>query len=326
MFESRASRRRGVTYAVLLALSLVLLALSGSPPVVELRRGIGFALAPIQGALAGATRTATSIFDALAEIEELRRSNQDLAAQVQRLEIEARQLEAVRIQNEELTALLQLKSVFDYETVAAEVIGRQTSTSERGVTLSQGADRGIEEGDIVVAEGGALVGRVIEAGANYSRVMLISDTRSVVVGAVEASRATGEVQGQASAALLMSRIPSSEAVVVGETVLTAGIDLGNGIRSPFPRGLVVGRVVDVQQDPNAVVQSAIVEPAAALEQLEYVLVITDYEGGILLAPSPGASAGEPAASEGAGATASPEASSGDGAPASDAAATRPPVP
>ena len=61
------------------------------------------------------------------------------------------------------------------KTVAAEVIGRQTSQSERVVTLDTGSDRGISVGDVVLADGGALVGRVVEVGPNFSRVLLVSD-------------------------------------------------------------------------------------------------------------------------------------------------------
>ena len=34
-------------------------------------------------------------------------------------------------------------------------------------------------------------------------------------------------------------------------------------------------------DPNEVVQTVFLEPAAPLDRLEFLLVITDYEGGIL---------------------------------------------
>jgi hypothetical protein len=74
--------------------------------------------------------------------------------------------------------------------------------------------------------------------------------------------------------------------------------LGAGVRSAFPKGLVIGRVVDVDRDPNAVVQTAFVAAAATLDKLEYVLVITDYEGGIPLeGPAASPTAG-PAASPG----------------------------
>ena len=53
-----------------------------------------------------------------------------------------------------------------------------------------------------------------------------------------------------------------------------------GIRSPYPKGFLIGTVIDARHDPNEVVQTVFLEPAANLDQLEFVLVITDYQGGI----------------------------------------------
>ena len=285
MFASRASRRRGVLYAVLMAAGLLLLALSGTPPMHELQRGIGFAMAPIQGALSGATRGVTSIVGALAEIDQLRRDNAALQESNQQLEVENRQLEEIKVQNQQLSQLLEVRGSLDYQTVAATVISRQVSQYERIVTIDQGTDRGIKLGDVVVAGGAALVGRVVDAGPDFSRILVISDTRSTVIGLVESSRTTGDVIGQLGGSLVMENIASTERVNLDDLVVTAGIDLGTGIRSPFPKGLIIGRIVDVQRDPNAVVQTAFVEPAADLDKLEYVLVITDYQGGLTPGPS-----------------------------------------
>jgi rod shape-determining protein MreC len=287
VFATRTSRRTGLAYAVLLAASLLLLAFSSTAPMREVRKGFGFAFAPIQGGLSGVTRGVSSVLTAIAEIDHLRRQNRELEARVQQLEVEQRQNGEIRIQNEQLTKLLEVKSALRYETVAAEVISRQTTQYERVVSISQGTDRGITVGDVVVAGGAALVGQVVEVGPNFSRVLLISDTRSTVIGLVEASRATGEVKGQLGGSLVMANIPSSDAIKIDDTVVTAGIDLGNGVRSPFPKGLVVGRVVDVQKDPNAVIQTAFVDPSAALDKLEYVLVVTDSGGnkGPIVLPS-----------------------------------------
>ena len=293
MFATRASRRRGIAYAVLVALSLVLLAVSRTAPMVELRRAFGFAFSPIQAGLSDATRSALSVFDALAEIDQLRRRNQELEERIQTLEVENRRNEEVRIQNEQLSALLQVRSALRYRTVAAEVVSRGISENERVVTINQGSDRGIEERDVVVAGGAALVGQVTEVGPNFSHVTLINDSRSLVIGLIETSRATGEVQGRITDTLEMTKIPATEEVKVDETVVTAGLTLGRGPRSPFPKGLLIGRVVSVDRDPTDVVQTAFVAPAAPLDRLEYVLVITDYEPGDAPRPSPSRSPAGP---------------------------------
>ncbi|MDQ3448969.1 MAG: rod shape-determining protein MreC [Chloroflexota bacterium] len=275
--DSRTTRRRAIVYALLVALCLLLLGASSTPPLQELRQGVGFALSPIQSALTGATRSVTSVFSAITEIAQLRRDNQALATRVQQLVAETRRLESVAAQNQQLTRLLGIRASLDYDTLAAEVIGRQVSPSERIAVLDRGTDDGVAIGDPVLAGEGALVGSVMEASSNRSVVLLLNDTRSVVIGLVESSRATGEVDGRLSAPLAMINIPSTDEVVVGDSVVTAGLDLGQEIRSPFPRGLLIGRVVDVRTDPNTVVQTALLEPAATLEKLEYVLVITDFD-------------------------------------------------
>ncbi len=286
-------------YAILMAAGLLLLALSGTTPMRDLQIVVGNMLTPAQSALSGATRSVGSIFGALSEIDQLQAQNRALEQQNQQLQVENRQLQEIRIQNDQLSALLGVQGSLDYSTVAATVVSREVSQYTRVITIDAGTDRGIALNDVVVADGGALVGSVWEVGSDFSRILLISDTRSTVIGLIESSRATGEVIGQLGGALVMQDIPATERVNLNDTVVTAGIDLGNGIRSPFPKGLLIGNIVDVQRDPNAVVQTAFINPASNLDKLEYVLVITDYHGGLPPAPS---SSGSPAASGAPGAS------------------------
>jgi rod shape-determining protein MreC len=277
MLATPLARRQATVYVALIVISLLLLALSNTAPLLELRQGIGFAMAPVQNVLRDGTRQVTSIFAAVSEIEQLRQENADLSRRVDELEIANSQLQIVKQQNDELTALLNVRSALDQKTVAAEVVTRVSNDQERVMSLDKGSDDGIRVDDPVVAGGGALVGQVIEVGPNFSRVMLLSDTRFVVAGMLENSKATGDVWGQLDRPLTMEGIAATETVVLGETVVTAGIDLGQDIRSPFPKGLLIGTVGDIDKSPNQVVQSALVQAAAPLDRLDYVLVIVDYQ-------------------------------------------------
>ncbi len=299
MFATRASRRRGMLWAVLMATGLLLLALSGTSPMRSLQVVVGNLLTPAQAALSGATRSVGSIVGALSEIDQLQAQNRALEQQNQQLSVENRQLQEIKIQNDQLSRLLGVQGSLDYSTVAATVVSREVSQYTRVITIDAGTDRGIALNDVVVADGGALVGSVWEVGSDFSRILLISDTRSTVIGLIESSRATGEVIGQLGGALVMQDIPATERVNLNDTVVTAGIDLGNGIKSPFPKGLLIGSIVDVQRDPNAVVQTAFINPASDLDKLEYVLVITDYHGGLPPVPS---SSGSPSAAGSPGAS------------------------
>lgn len=275
-----AARRRIVAYVVLLTVSLLLVAISSNPLVRDLQNGVAFAFRPVQAAVDGVARDVSSIFATIAEIDRLRLENEALRSENDHLRAENAVARELQRQNDELVALLQLRSGLEFQTEPVAVIGRESQEARQLVIVDHGSDDGIEAGDVVVAAGGALVGRVAEVGPNFARVVLISDSTSTVVGQLLTSTATGKVVGQLGGALIMQDVDSLAEVVVGEEVFTAGIELGGGIRSPYPKGLLIGRVVDVDRDPNEVVQTVFLEPAAALDRLEYLLVITNYEGGL----------------------------------------------
>jgi rod shape-determining protein MreC len=280
MLATRASRRRAVAFSILMSASLVLMAISSSPGVTEFQNAMAYALRPIQGAIHSVADTISGAVNAIGEIQQLHSDNAALRRDVDRLTAENQKAQAIEQENEQLTGLLQVRNSLQYETAAAEVIARDSGETRRVVTLSKGTDAGIAVGDVVIGEGGALVGRVTAAGPTAAAVTLISDGSSTVSGQTETSHARGDVVGQLGGALIMQNIDSTITVKPGEQVLTAGIELAGGIRSPYPKNLLIGVVTDIRHDANSVVQTAYLQPTANLDQLSYVLVILDYEGGL----------------------------------------------
>ena len=281
ILANKAVRRRAMAYGTLLVISLVLMSISSNPLIRELQHGIAFAFKPIQQAIDGVASEVSSIATTIAEIDQLRQENATLRSENDLLDAESRSALELRRQNEELTALLQLRNGLEYETRAVTVIARESSEARRSLVIDRGSDDGLAVGQVVIGAGGSLVGRVTEVGSSIAHVVLISDPTSTVTGQLLSSSATGKVVGQLGGALVMTDVDSAAEVSRGEEVFTAGIELSGGLRSPYPKGLLIGRVVDVTIDPNEVVQTLFLEPAAPLDRLEFLLVITDYEGGII---------------------------------------------
>ncbi len=279
--SNRVARRRTIAFGTLVMISLLLMAASSTGPVVELQRGVAFALRPIQGVLDGAARNVVAIVQTVTEIDTLHSVNEKLARENARLSAENARAQEIERQNTLLTALLQVRNSLKFQSVAGSVIGREPSQFRRVVILDVGTDRGVAVGNVVVGEGGALVGRVTATTANSATVLLIDDTSSTAIGQLGTSKATGPVVGPVVGDLLvMGSIDSTDRIQIGDQVVTAGIVLAGGVRSPFPKGLLIGTVVDVQRDANAVTQTAFIQPTVNLNQLEYALVITDYAGGL----------------------------------------------
>ena len=290
MLSDRTLRRQLVTFSLLIATCLLLLAFSDTKPIQDVRGGVNYALTPIRDALSGGARAVGSLFTSLADLDHLRRENEAQADLIQQLQEANLQIPVLITQNQKYADALRVRRSLDHRTVAAEVIYNDPSSSERVITIGKGTDDGLFQGATVLSPGGSLVGSITEVGGNWASVRLISDTRSVVVGRDVRSSATGEVHGNLSAPLELRNVPFDENLRVGDLITTAGIRLGREARSQFPRDLIIGSIVNVDKDPAAITISALVQPAADLDNLEMVFVVTDFQPdplpGVTATPTP----------------------------------------
>ncbi len=206
LLATRAARRRWILFTVLLVISVLLMAFSSNPVMRDLQSGVQYAFSPFQSALDGTARNISSVFGAITEIDRLRVDNAALRAENERLTTENARLDEIRRENEALTALLQMRAGFDYATAAVTVIARESSEFRRVVIVDKGTEAGIKVGDVAVAAGGALAGRVTEAGPNSATIVLLTDGELTVIGQLATNAATGEVVGQLGGVLIMRQI------------------------------------------------------------------------------------------------------------------------
>lgn len=66
----------------------------------------------------------------------------------------------------------------------------------------------------------------------------------------------------------MERIPQTEALNIGDTVVTNGLD------GEFPAGLIVGRISGIEQESNSIFKSARIEQPYSQLQLRLITIIT----------------------------------------------------
>jgi rod shape-determining protein MreC len=163
------------------------------------------------------------------------------------------------------------QSAHQFDTVAARVIGRESDTWSSMIIIDRGTGSGIQN-DMPVVTPAGLVGRVVEAGLNSSKVQLILDPRSSVGTIVQRaeSRVTGIVRGDVSNPTMpqMVNIPKNADVVEGDVIVTSGF---GGI---FPKGIVVGLVSSLQNDAGGLLKIGVLETAVDFQKLEDVMVIT----------------------------------------------------
>ncbi|HSM33555.1 MAG TPA: rod shape-determining protein MreC [Anaerolineae bacterium] len=277
MLRDQHARRRLITFVALVGICVLMLAVSATAPVQELRRGVKFAIAPVQDTLSDGTRSVTSVLDAFSEVDRLRLENKDLRAAVDVLEDQLATLDALEAENRRLNKVLDTRSDLQFETIVAGVSSRFASQFERIITLDRGLESDIVDGAPVLSEGGALAGRVTDVGEGWAEVTLINDTSSLVAGRDNRTNATGNVVGRLAAPLAMEEIPRTDQVSINDRIVTLGASIGKRFRSVYPKGIPIGRVVDVLEEPGDVVKTALLQPDADLDHLEYVLVLRQGE-------------------------------------------------
>lgn len=197
--------------------------------------------------------------------------NEELEAENIRLKRENRDMASYREENERLQGLLGLQeSITEYSTVAARVISYSSNNWYETIEINRGSMNGIAVGNAVVTADG-VVGRVTEAGPNYSIVTTILDSSSAVGVRVSRTGGSGLVEGDDTLAensqCQLSFLDRSTPIIVGDVLETSG---SGGI---YPAGFVIGSIISVSADSTGNLQYAVVDPSVDFEDLHEVLVI-----------------------------------------------------
>jgi rod shape-determining protein MreC len=212
-----------------------------------------------------------SLWQNYIDLRHTREQNQELQKTIDRLRLEQASLMEDARQGERLQALLDFQQKYIYKTLAAQAIGSSGNDSSRVFYLDKGSSDGLER-DMAVITPDGIVGKVREVFPHSAQVLAINDPTSGAGVILESTRTRGILRGDAVGRPQIVGILADQRIQPGEKVLTAGGDL------VFPRGLPVGVVVRVAPDPDRdSFIDVIVKPAAHLDRLDEVLVITSTE-------------------------------------------------
>jgi rod shape-determining protein MreC len=259
-------------FALLVVVSLMLLVLRNTDVVRGSSTFVTQLLIPVQRVLADVGAAGDRFASAINQIDSLRDDNARLRTENDRLTLENVRLREQAIMGRQAERLLALQRNVPFESVPAPVIARDPAGVLHSIVLGIGSDDGVKSGHVVLSDQG-LVGRVSEVGTNFSKVLLVTDSSSVVSALVQGSRATGIVRGQFGDSLIMDWLLQTEPVKEGDVVITAGLGIGDELRSLYPKGLVIGTIAQVKTAEAAAYNRAIITPAVDLRRLEHVLVV-----------------------------------------------------
>ncbi len=266
-------RDAAIVLALLLIPALFLRANLRDPSELSwLDRVLVQASGPVQFVAEWAADAVTSVVEDYVYLVDVKRDNDHLRADNDRLRREMRVLQTDAQRLRELESLLGLRDEVATETVTARVIAKDISPSFRVVRLAvdQGERAGLRVGMPVVSNEG-LVGQLRRVSGRFADVLLTVDPESRVDVVVGERRARGRIEGLGERNRYRCRIqfdrPEDE-VAVGDEVFTSGLG------KKFPDSILIGYVSKISDQEFGLHQEGEVTPSVDFTRLDEVLILT----------------------------------------------------
>ncbi|MCL2436568.1 MAG: rod shape-determining protein MreC [Clostridiales bacterium] len=255
--------------ALVLCLIIVLSFLSDgstSPVGRQIQGAVAFIQRPIASATFGIRDGIFNFRHIIVENDQLREENARLRREINSTNLTAQDLQDLR----------ELANIFNYDimdynhrAIAANVIALDGTNWFNVFTIDRGTRDGIYQNAVVVNHQG-LVGTVMEAGTNWARVISVIDSTNRVSFIVARDHdIVGILQGDGQGGLTGFALDNQAGIIVGDVLLTSGIDLG----SMYPKGIDIGRVTAVDFNIDTQLKTIEIEPSVRFNNLRKVAVI-----------------------------------------------------
>ena len=252
--------------AVMIAHVLLISAQVQSRRGVPMLEAVTFGVfSEVQRGVASALSGVRNVWGGYIGLRQVKRENDELKQRLAAAEVTLQQQRAMADRARGLAQLLQLRDSLSLKTVAAEIIGAGATPDFRTLTIDKGSRDGIRTDMAVIAPAG-IAGRVVIPSARSAKVQLLVDLNAAAGALIERTRAQGVVVGSGGDRLRMDYVSDVADVVVGDLVVSSGID---GI---YPKGFAIGKVEALERSGGAY-RRIIVRPAVDFSSLEEVLVV-----------------------------------------------------
>ncbi len=235
-------------------------------------KGVQKIVSFVQGPVSSAGNTIETSASGLFRFRSIMKENEALKEEVFQLK---RELTQAKLSGAELTELRNLSNVLGYENVTqnydlvtADVIGMDGSNWFNIFTIDAGTEQGVSKDDVVI-NGDGLIGRVLEAGDAWSKVIsVIDEQNSVSFMVFRDMKLLGILSGDGSGGLEGYMLDPDAAVIEGDILITSGIGM-------YPEGIPIGKVDKVIWNNDTLLKTVTIEPSAYFKNLQKVTVLVE---------------------------------------------------
>ncbi len=237
-----------------------------------LGRSVQGVVSLVQGPVSSAGNGVKSGITGILQFRNTLKENKELKDQIASLN---REIIQIRLTEAELEELRNLAGILGYDNVApnytfvtADVIAMDGSNWFNIFTINAGTKDGISR-DAVVINGDGLIGRVLEAGPDWAKVIsVIDESNSVSFKVFRDLQLLGILSGDGKGSLKGYMIDPEAAVIEGDVLITSGMGM-------YPEGIPIGKVKNVEWNNDTLLKTVTIEPSAYFKNLQKVTVLVN---------------------------------------------------
>jgi rod shape-determining protein MreC len=263
-------RPRLIALVILTLLVLGLLSLP-SRLALQLKSTLGSFFLPLFGLTQSTRHLGEKTGLSLVPRQTLLRQIAQLQQENQTLRIQAMQAVEAQRENGQLRQSMGFQPQNAWHPKLAHVIGRDPANWWRSLTIDLGGRDGVLiNAPVVTAEG--LVGRIANIGSRQSQVIAVGDPGCLVAAIVQETRDCGILEPATTSPadntfVDLTHLSRGTTLKPGQRVFTSGL---GGV---FPKGILVGEIVDTRTADYGLYSLARVKLIVNLSRLEEVFVI-----------------------------------------------------
>ena len=200
------------------------------------------------------------------EINLVHKKNLILKKRIAMISLMVQRCNNIKKENEVLRKLFGFKPMENFDLTPCEIIGKTPGLYNRSLIINGGYEDEIEKNMPVIAMDG-LVGKVIETTKKTSEVLTLYNRNSYISALDVRSRVQGIIKWREGRYLNFDDVSLHSDVKIGDTIATSGM---GGI---YPKGIFIGVVKRVEENPSEIVMTIKVEPFVNFAILEDVFVV-----------------------------------------------------
>lgn len=198
---------------------------------------------PIVGWFNVPIRWVKGVTEKIGDIVLVYQENEKLRSANIRLQAWRNTAQELAFENKELRKLLNYVPVRPVSFVTAPVLADASGDFSRSKIIGAGYQNGVRRGDAVFTEK-SLIGRIIEVGPRFSRLLMLTDYFSRVPVMIPEKGIKGILTGDNTPFPKLILLPEGAEVQVGDRLVTSG---DSGV---YPPGLPIGSVMS--SDPEEI--------------------------------------------------------------------------